>query len=362
MKKLFGIIIRDEKVLEGTHTQNGIVQIKTEGEKIAKGENIFRYYSDNEEKLKNQIKELDIKIQEALDGQTEIYSGDIRILEKQIENKLDKLNTLNDMQEIEETRKEIEEIVIKKAKIAGDLSPSGSYIKSLIEERSELENALNSGAEYITAEESGIVSYKIDGFEEILNSNDFSNINKETLGKINIRTGQTIASSNKSGKVVNNFECYIASVLNSNKAAEAKEGDKVTLRMANDVEITSEIVYKREEDNSYIFIFKISKDVEQLISYRKISFNVVWWSDKGLKVPNSAILEENNTKYIIRNRAGYTDKIPVKVLRTNEKYSIIENYSSSELEEIGYTLEQINNRKVITLHDEILLNSNNYKK
>ena len=152
-----GYIIRDEEVMTGSNYQNGIVQIKAEGEKVAKGESIFRYYSNNEENLKDQIKQLDVQIQEALDGQTDIYSGDIKIIEGQIEEKLDNICKLKDIQEIEEKRKEIEELIVKKAKIAGDLSPAGSYIKTLIEQRSSLENTLNSGSEYMVAKKSGIV-------------------------------------------------------------------------------------------------------------------------------------------------------------------------------------------------------------
>ena len=352
-----GYIIRNEKVMKGNNYQNGIVQIKAEGEKVAKGEAVFRYYSNNEENLTKQIKELDVKIQEALDGQTEIYSGDMQILEKQIESKLDELSKLNDLQEIEECRKEIEELITKKAKIAGDLSPSGSYIKSLIEERSSLEATLNSGSEYMIAEESGIVSYRVDGLEEVLTPNDFSNLSKEMLESLDVKTGQTIATSNQSGKIIQNFECYIATILDSEQAEDAKEEDNITLRMSNNKEIEGEIVYKKQQsDNSYLILFKITKNVEELISCRKISFDVIWWSDEGLKVPNSAILEEDGKQYIVRNRAGYTDKILVKVLRKNENYAIIDNYEYEELEELGYTLEEINNRKIITLHDEILLN------
>ena len=351
-----GYIIRDEKVMTGEHYQNGIVQIKAEGEKAAKGEQVFRYYSNDEENLKKQIKELDVKIQEALDGQTEIYSGDIKTIEKQIESKLDQLSNTNSIQKIEEYRKEIEELTIKKAKIAGDLSPSGSYIKSLINQRSSLESTLNSGSEYMIAEESGIVSYKVDGLENVFTPDNFSELNEEMLEKLNIKTGQTIATSEKSGKIISNFECYIASILTSENAKKAQEGDTVTLRMSNKEEIKANIAYKKEQsDQKYLFVFKITKNVEELISCRKISFNVVWWSDKGLKVPNSAILEENGKQYIIRNRAGYTDKILVKILRKNEKYSIVDNYDTKELEELGYTIDEINNRKIITLHDEVLL-------
>ena len=351
-----GYIIRDEEVMTGSNYQNGIVQIKAEGEKVAKGESIFRYYSNNEENLKDQIKQLDVQIQEALDGQTDIYSGDIKIIEGQIEEKLDNIYKLKDIQEIEEKRKEIEELIVKKAKIAGDLSPAGSYIKTLIEQRSSLENTLNSGSEYMVAKKSGIVSYRIDGLEETLVPNNYSNLNKQMLESLNLKTGQTVATSNKSGKVINNFECYIATILSSENAKELKENQNISLRMSNNEQITGKIEYKQEQpDDSILFVIKITKNVEELITCRKISLDVIWWSDEGLKVPNEAILEEDDKKYIVRNRAGYTDKILIKVLRQNEKYSIIENYDAEELKELGYTLKEINERKVITLHDEILL-------
>ena len=40
-----GYILRDEQVVKGENYKNGILQIKTEGEKVAKGEAIFRYLS-----------------------------------------------------------------------------------------------------------------------------------------------------------------------------------------------------------------------------------------------------------------------------------------------------------------------------
>ena len=42
-----------------------MVQIKTEGEKCAKDENIFRYYTTGEEELIKKIQELDEQIDEA---------------------------------------------------------------------------------------------------------------------------------------------------------------------------------------------------------------------------------------------------------------------------------------------------------
>ena len=60
--------------------------------------------------------------------------------------------------------------------------------------------------------------------------------------------------------------------------------------------------------------------------------------------------------YVIRTRIGYQDKILVKVLKTNEKYSIVTNYTSDELTELGYTASEIRNMPNIAIYDEILIN------
>ena len=352
-----GYIIRNEVLLQGENYKNGISQIKFEGERVAKGDHIFRYYSNNEEKLVEKIAELDQKIQEALEEQSGIFSGDIKLLDKQIEEKIKLTRNTNDLNTINEYKKEINEYMLKKAKIVGELSPSGSYLKKLINQRSTYEQQLNSGSEYVNAIASGIVSYKVDGLENILTPDKFDNLSKEFLDKLKLKTGQIIGSNNESAKIVNNFNCYIAVVLNSDEAQNAKLDSSVKLRLSNNNEINAKIEYiAKQDDNDIIIVFKIDEFVEELIDHRKISIDVIWSRSTGLKVPSSAIIEENEIKYVVRNRAGYTDKIKVKVLKQNENYSIIENYTTEELKNMGYEAQELYSRKNITLYDEILLN------
>ena len=95
-----GYIIRDEILIQGENYKNGISQIKSEGEKVAKGDPIFRYYSNNEEKLIQNIAELDEKIQEALEEQNNVFPGDIKLLDKQIEEKIAQMRETNDLNSI----------------------------------------------------------------------------------------------------------------------------------------------------------------------------------------------------------------------------------------------------------------------
>ena len=362
-----GYVIREETVLQGNNYKNGMVQIKAEGEKVAKGDPVFRYYSNNEETLIKKIQELDIKIQEAMENEKSIYSGDIKLLETQIQEKLIELETLNDIQKISEYKKDINTKITKKAKIAGERSPQGSYIRKLIDERSSYENTLNSGSEYINATSSGIVSYRVDGLEGVLTPDSFSSLNTKLLQDLKLKTGEIVSSSGENGKIINNFEGYIATTINSEKSIQAQVGEKVTLRLSNSEEISAEIVYIVEEENERLIIFKIQSGLELLASYRKITFDIIWWSYRGLKVPNSALILEKGRQgseeegkdiyFVIKNSAGYTEKVPVKVLKQNSAYSIITNYETLELKEKwGYTDNEIKELRNIVLHDEIVVN------
>lgn len=201
-----------------------------------------------------------------------------------------------------------------------------------------------------------MLSYKVDGLEEKLTVDSIENINEEFINSLNLKTGQVISSSNESGKIINNYECYIVTVLNNEQANELTEGKSIKLRMVNGDEISAKISKVKDDNNKKIVTFKINKDVEELIDYRKINFDIIYWSYSGLKVPNSSIIEEDGLKYVVRVRAGYRDKILVKVAKQNDTYTIIDEYTVDELKGLGWTSTEIVNKKSIGIYDEILVN------
>lgn len=356
-----GYIIREETVIKGENYKNGMVQIKHEGERVSKGDVIFRYYSPNEEQLNKKIEELDQKIDEAKQKDTTIlYSSDMKVVEKEIDSKISDIHNTNDIQKMNEYKSEINKLINKKMDIIAKLSPANSYIKELINERNECVSRLNSEGESAKSPESGMVSYKVDGLESVLTTSNFGSYSRDFFNGLNLKTGQIVASSDECGKVVNNFECNIATILKKDELREMQQGDNLELRLSNGDEIPATVEYLiNKENDDVLVVFKIEKDVEQLINYRKISFDIIFWSYTGLKVPNTSIIEENGKSYVIRNRAGYLDKILVKVIRKNDSYSIITNYSTDELKELGYTSTEIRNMRTITMYDEILTKPEN---
>lgn len=350
-------IIREEKLFQGENYKNGIYQIKTEGQRVAKGDPIFRYYTNNEDDLVEKIAKLDSQIQDALEqNQSSIYSSDIASLDSQIEEKIKQIATTNKISKISEYKKEINNALTKKAKLTGELSPAGSYIKELISKRSEYEKQLNSGSEHIEATVSGLVSYRVDGLEEKLTINNLSEITEDYLKSLKLKTGEAIPSSDECAKIVNNYYCYLATVTDSEEANNIEVNDTLKIVLSTGDEVKAKVYQiTQQESGDNLIIFKITDCVQELISYRRISIEIIWWSANGLKVPNSSVAQKDGMNYIVRKRVGYTDDILVKVLKVAENYSIIENYTSLELKELGYSATEIANMKSISLYDEILL-------
>ena len=349
-----GYIIRNETIVKGKNYKNGINQILLEGEKAAKKQTIFRYYGINENELQTQIDEINEKIQKALEKEKKIPSSDIKNLEDQIDSKIQDLKNINDVKDLSEYKKQLSEIMMKKATIAGENSKSGSYIKKLMEKKEKYEKKLIEGSEYMVAPESGIVSYRVDGLENVLKIDEFEDLTEQKLNELDVKTGQIISTSNEEAKVINNFECYIGTILDSLPAKQAETGKNVLLTLSNGTEVNATIHYtKPQENGKMLIIFKVNTLTDELRSYRKISFNITWWSVAGIKVPNDAILEdENHSKYVLRKTMTGTTKCYIKIKKTNERYSIIGSYTIEDLQALGI---DTNNYRGIDVYDVIMM-------
>ena len=292
-----------------------------------------------------------------MENESTIFTGDIKLLESQIESTVENYYGVTSTQKMTEYKKKLSGYISKKAQISGEQSPSGSTLKKLIEEKNGYEAELANNSEYVEAPISGVVSYRVDGLENVLTTQDFNTLNKEFLESLNLKANQIIASSDEMGKIINSYICYIIFNSNSEEAKNIKAGDNLQIRLQNASETTKANVTNiiEENDGTRTITIAIEKNVEELISYRKISFEIVWWSAEGFKVPNSALVQEKDWYYVIRNRNGYYNKMLVKILKQNDEFSIVKAYSNDELKNMNFTTTEIYNMKTISLYDEIVL-------
>ena len=75
----------------------------------------------------------------------------------------------------------------------------------------------------------------------------FDNITEDYLSSLKLKTAELIPSSNETGKIVNNYNCYIAIISNSENAMNAEINDSVQLILSTGEEIKADIEIVSDE-------------------------------------------------------------------------------------------------------------------
>lgn len=334
------LIIRKENVL--TNGEKKIEKDKQEGQKVRKGERIGRYYADNEKKILEEIANIDKEIEKVLaENNQKIESPESTILDKKIEALISEINGINKQEKITKITKEVNEEILKKAKTSGELSKEGNKLKKLIDQKTKLENNLNSNTNIITATEAGNVSYKIDGYEGKLKTDNFDYLTKDVISEVDIKSGNIVSTVENNVKIVDGFKTYLVCTLENKNTKDRKVGDTVGIRIGSHEEIDGEIVYMKkisEEEN--ILVFKVDRLYDVLSQYRKVNISIVWWSQEGLKINNNALVKAQNGLYFAKkDKGGYSEIIPVKVIRKTDEYSLIESYTKADYEKAGIKMD-----------------------
>ena len=368
-EEVVGYIIRDEELID-TSSYTGTSKANVDDSvRVPKGATILTYMSKEEEQINQKIGELDEKIQKAMDSRQTILTNDAKALESEIEIYLySAVKENTDINSLYEHKKLINEKIEKKAKIVGDLSPVGSELKKLIEERTKLEKELNDSEKMVKTNKAGLASFRVDNYENVLTLESISKLTIEELEKIKVTTNQIIPLNTNNVKIINNFECYIAVPMYSEESKNAKLNDSVYLRFNNtgNTLISATVEYISEEEEKRLIIFKVNTNVEELAKYRKIDVDVVWWSDKGLKVNKDALVDSeiftvsgDKLKKITIKKSSYTEEAFVKIIREAGDFAIIDNYTDKELINLGIEEALLENRSTIKMYDEVIVGTQN---
>lgn len=367
-EEVIGYIIRDETIVD-TRGYDGILQTEVEdSSRVQKDGVIATYVSKSEESLMKKIEELDGKIQEAMESQQTIYNSDAKVLENSIQIQLyENVRNNTNISLIRESKSKLNEDIKKKAQIVGELSPVGSKLKELIDERNGYEKEINDAKKELISPIAGLVSYRVDGYEEELTKESISDLTSEKLSSFKLNPNQIIARDTSKIKVINNFECYISIFMDSLESKEANLNDKLYLRFENtgDTLIPATIEYISEEAEGRLITVKIETNTEELTKYRKINLDVVWWSYTGFKLHKSVISNKEitnlngevvtNLDYVTIARAGYNDIAYVKVVKEFGDYVIVDNYTDEEYLEMGFVEADIEKFVTLKMYNEVIV-------
>ena len=364
-----GYITRDESIVN-TNNYVGVMQVELEDiTRVSKGGVIATFVSKSQEDLMKKIESLDAQIQNAMETEQTKYSSDVKALDSNIQIQLYeniKGNTV--VSSLNESKVKLNENIKKKAQIAGELSPVGSRLKELITQRTNYETQINNAKMELLAPKAGLVSYRVDGYENVFTKNNISSYTSENLSNLKISTNKIIPRDNSKIKIVDNFDCYITMLLNSEDGNNAKLNDKLYLRFKNtgDKLIPATVEYISEEEKGRLITVKIETNIEELTKYRKINLDIVWWSYTGFKLHKSLISKKDVTNSqgqtvatldcVKIKRTGYEDIAYVKIVKEFGDYVIVDNYTTQEYLDMGLSENDISNFVTLKLYNEVMVN------
>jgi len=324
-----GIIIRSEEVLNVEKGQK-IQKIKENNEKVSKNEIVAKVSTQNEQDIMKRIEEVNKKIEQALsENQINVNSAQNITINEKIERVLAHVSDTNFQSKIEEYDKEIKNSLYEKAKISGELTKEGSKLKNLIKEKENLEATLNSNTKNVISTSAGNISYIVDGYEQKLKVDNFEYLTEDILKSVDIKRGTVLSVSDNKAKIIKDFNTYIACIVKKDRLKDVKRGKTLELNINNEYEALSMVEYIKDIDNSKsIVVFSTNKLSTELSKYRKISLGIIWWSEVGLKVSNKAIKKIEKQHFVVKNKSGFTELIPVKLIKETEEYSLVSGYAS----------------------------------
>lgn len=353
------ICIRKEEVL-GDEGNKRLEKITSEGTRVAKGDDVFRYYSNDETAIIKKIDDINNEINRYLNTQKiNLNSRENQVINEQIRKIIDDSLKENSQERLKDNLNNINVKLKEKAK-DGEIFRNDENIKKLNAEKTRLEEGLTKNTKKIKAPFAGIVSYKIDGFENKLNSSKVDALSSEDIKEVDVKPGIQIATSETNGKVVDNFIMYLA-VESTNKEMKGKKvGDRIGVRIFEDI-VRAEIVKipNKKIKNDKTMVLKITDNVERLIDTRCLDVDLIWWESEGLMISKKAIEEENGFYFVEKNKWTYKERVMIKIVRESDEMSLVENYTSDELKEMGVDIS--GKRPGIQEDDEIIISKKKKK-
>lgn len=214
------------------------------------------------------------------------------------------------------------------------------------------------------AEHSGIVSFQMDGYEtedieKALETMDYNTFNKLKKVSLTTQLGQSALEKDQPiYKLVLNNNWYIVTYTKENDYEQGKEYPLYFEELGNK-EVLFTLVQKQEEDNKVKLVFKSSYQIGDFLDKRAVSFSIGNRAVSGLKIPVSAIVEQNYIKIPMNFTFKEDDKRGVYRKKNDKVQFIPLNIQSTDHEnECYYVIQDLSDSTKVQLND-ILVGEDN---
>lgn len=227
---------------------------------------------------------------------------------------------------------------------------------------SELQNqisALTSGgtpSEIITAESSGYYVAREDGYENIITADDIDSLTADKLREA-FKSKKKEPSAGSIGKVIDGYNWYIATIIESTQATGFRKGQTVRLVLdesANNFVTTYVYSISSVDDEESMIIFRCNLMNESLAELRKVNGKIVTNDYTGLRVSRDAVrLDENGNSGVFIRRGNIVNFRSLNIIYSEDDFVIASKPPSDSDIKLEYTH--------LKLYDEIIVTGKELK-
>lgn len=345
-------IIRNEKTVSAD-SDNVLHFVVGDGSRVAKNGTIAQIYNNKNasvtvtkiENLKSQIADI-----EDLQAYNDQKAADLELITNRVSSSVNDLiysaahGYYNNMSE---PLKNYLLSINRQQMITGEQTDFNEQIESLKAELSSLSQDLPTPIDNITAHESGYFISSVDGYENVLSADNLDAVTPEFLKKLSSEK----KDSNVIGKIVSDYEWYIAAKVTLNDSLKYKIGDKLIiktmLKSTPELSVTVKQINISDDNKTAVVIYACQQMNSEIASMRTGTMTVVNSVHKGLKIPRKA-LRVNNSQTGVYVLSGITlEFVAVNVVFSNDNYDFI------------ICEQQTSNDDVLRLYDEVVVKGRN---
>ncbi len=356
-------IIRDERLIKSS-VEGDIKYFAQEGEKVEKGYRIAEIYKDTVDyTTRRKLEVVNQRIDNIKSDENNLFQSDVTKINEDVEEIIQSIQESkqkNDLLKIEQLKKELDLKLEKMKIISGDKSFAGKNLETLKAEQEQLEEKINASVLRMKSPISGIISYSIDGYEDVLTPQNMttleSNKLKDIKSEVTDLQTEKVIQNQPLFKVVNSHIWYMITYVEENQLENYKEGKMVTFKFPSG-EVKGKIFRVIESKKKNMIVFQIDQYNEKFFNTRKIDLEVIAVNYEGLKLYKDSLIQKDGKKGVyVLDINRYARFKPVKVLGYDEDYIIVQNNIFYEKEG-----EEIKAVATIKLYDEIVRNASKIK-
>ena len=328
-----GFVVRDEKVL--TSTEKIVALTRSEGERVGKGQVVANCYSDAQaQERQSQIDALE----EELEQMEYAYSfssanAESASLDADIVRLMNEVSVYVNRGELDFASGSAEELksYVLRRYVTDD--SANALWKRITETKDKLSDlyARSGQKQTITVDEAGYFSGTVDGYETVLTP-EF--VQTATVSQVEgLEQAAQSQQGDEIGKLVRDARWYYVTVVDTESIQSCSKGDIYPVHFAYDFydDVNMRVARIGEDEDGKCVVMLTTDDyMQDAITLRQQSADIVFGYKSGLRVPKEAIhVDEDGVSGVYVLQGAEAEWKPVQIIYDNGESYIVKLDKSS---------------------------------